>query len=48
MAKVNLVRAGKGGGLGARPPGNFFEPRPLLWLRMHLPVSYMPLAVRKV
>ena len=28
MAKVKLVREGKGRGLGARPPGNFFGATP--------------------
>ena len=38
-AQLGQVKRGKQneGGLGAKPPGNFLRPRPLLWLRMTLP-----------
>ena len=36
MAKVNLVRAGKGGVWERGPQEIFLGPRPLLWLRPRL------------
>ena len=40
--------AKEGGGLGAKPPGKFLGPRPLLWRRTHLPISCSPLVIRKL
>ena len=49
VARVNKVGGAKeGGGLGAKPPGKFLGPRPLLWRRTHLLISYSPLAIRKL
>ena len=38
--------ASKNGGPGACPREKFLGPRPVLWLRMHLPISYMQLALK--